>query len=178
MLDRDEARANAVAAEVNGKPWVADVGDEKGLDDRASAIEDRCSACERPGEQCRRAVSAGPSRAVANVVADDVVRIDQHLCGRRSRSGGAWPGADAAASSTIASVAGACARCRCTPMPSQGGGHCHNRNVSPRNGAARACGSTWCRRATRSLPPCRPRSTKASVTSRCSPIIPHWDEWG
>jgi NAD(P)-dependent dehydrogenase (short-subunit alcohol dehydrogenase family) len=40
VLDRDEARADAVAAEVNGKPWVADVGDEKGLDDCASAIED------------------------------------------------------------------------------------------------------------------------------------------
>jgi NAD(P)-dependent dehydrogenase (short-subunit alcohol dehydrogenase family) len=33
VLDRDEARANAVAAEVNGKPWVADVGDERALDD-------------------------------------------------------------------------------------------------------------------------------------------------
>ena len=39
MLDRDEARANAVAAEVKGKPWVADVGDEKVVDDCASAIE-------------------------------------------------------------------------------------------------------------------------------------------
>ena len=39
VLDRDEARANAVAAEVRGKPWVADVADEKVLDDCAGAIE-------------------------------------------------------------------------------------------------------------------------------------------
>lgn len=39
VLDRNEARANAVSAEVKGKPWVADVGDEKALDDCASAIE-------------------------------------------------------------------------------------------------------------------------------------------
>jgi NADP-dependent 3-hydroxy acid dehydrogenase YdfG len=31
VLDRDEARANAIAAEVKGRAWVADVGDEKAL---------------------------------------------------------------------------------------------------------------------------------------------------
>ena len=37
VLDRDEPRANAVAAEVKGKPWVADVGDEKALERTAPA---------------------------------------------------------------------------------------------------------------------------------------------
>jgi len=39
VLDRDEARANAVATEVTGKPWIADVGDDKALEDCAGAIE-------------------------------------------------------------------------------------------------------------------------------------------
>jgi hypothetical protein len=39
VLDRDEARAQAVAAEVKGRAWVADVGDEKALDECAGAIE-------------------------------------------------------------------------------------------------------------------------------------------
>jgi len=39
VLDRDEPRANAVAAEVKGKPWVADVGDEKALENCAGGIE-------------------------------------------------------------------------------------------------------------------------------------------
>ncbi|HWZ10257.1 MAG TPA: SDR family oxidoreductase, partial [Xanthobacteraceae bacterium] len=39
VLDRDEARGNAIAAEVKGRAWVADVGDEKALDECAGAIE-------------------------------------------------------------------------------------------------------------------------------------------
>jgi hypothetical protein len=60
VLDRDEARANAVAAEVNGKPWVGDVGDEKGLDDCACAIEDavgpvNVATTKLPNKRLRRA---------------------------------------------------------------------------------------------------------------------------
>jgi NAD(P)-dependent dehydrogenase (short-subunit alcohol dehydrogenase family) len=39
VLDRDEPRTNAVAAEVKGKPRVADVGDEKALENCAAGIE-------------------------------------------------------------------------------------------------------------------------------------------
>ena len=41
VLDRDEAPAHAIAAEVNGKAWVADVGDERaGSVDLAAGLGD------------------------------------------------------------------------------------------------------------------------------------------
>lgn len=77
VLDRDEMRANALAAEVAGKAWVADVGDEKAVDDCAGAIE----------------AALGPVNTLVNCAGvlqipvapeelpmsswDDVVRIDQ-----------------------------------------------------------------------------------------------------
>lgn len=39
VLDRDGPQAEAVAAEIKGKPWVTDVGDEKATDESAGAIE-------------------------------------------------------------------------------------------------------------------------------------------
>jgi NAD(P)-dependent dehydrogenase (short-subunit alcohol dehydrogenase family) len=39
VLDRDRAGANAIAGEINGKAWLADVGDENALDACAGAIE-------------------------------------------------------------------------------------------------------------------------------------------
>ena len=78
VLDRDEARANAVAAEVNGKPWVADVGDEKGLDDCASAIEDAVGPVNVLVNSAGvLQASASPPEQLPMSSWDDVVRIDQ-----------------------------------------------------------------------------------------------------
>ncbi len=77
VLDRDEARANGLAAEINGKAWVADVSDEKAMEACAGAIE----------------AAVGPVNVLVNSAGviqipvapeelamsawDDVVRIDQ-----------------------------------------------------------------------------------------------------
>lgn len=77
VLDRDSARARAVAEEVGGRFWEADVGDEAGLRAAARAIEAEYGTVEalvnsagiiqvpqRPGE-------------MPMAVWDDVVRVDQ-----------------------------------------------------------------------------------------------------
>ena len=77
VLDRDEARANAVAAEVNGKPWVADIGDEKGLDDCASAIEDAVGPVNVLVNSAGVLQVPAPPEQLPMSSWDDVVRIDQ-----------------------------------------------------------------------------------------------------
>ena len=77
VLDRDKARANAVAAEVNGKPWVADVGDENALDDCASAIEDAVGPVNVLVNSAGVLQVPAPPEQLPMSSWDDVIRIDQ-----------------------------------------------------------------------------------------------------
>ena len=150
MLDRDEARANAVAAEVNGKPWVADVGDEKGLDDCASAIEDAVKPVNVLVNSAGvLQVPASPEQLPMSSW-DDVAshRPARHLCGVgrvRAAHGQARTRLHHQHRLGYRHALGAAARL----CPGQGGGHCHNRMSRRGMGPLGRAGQRGARRATR-----------------------------
>ena len=115
VLDRDAARAEAIAEEVKGRAWVADVGDEKAPTHAPRAIEAEIGPVEvlvnsagvlqmplRPNElPCRPRTTSSASISAAPMSPP-------------SPSAAACSRAAAAASST-SPRSPACARCRCTP---------------------------------------------------------------
>ena len=77
VLDRDEARANALAAEINGKAWVADVGDEKAIEACAGAIEAAVGPVNILVNSAGVIQVPVAPEQLAMSAWDDVVRIDQ-----------------------------------------------------------------------------------------------------
>lgn len=77
VLDRDEARANAVAAEAKGKAWVADVGDEGDLDECADAIEAAVGPVNVLVNSAGVTQVPEPPEQLPMSSWDDVIRIDQ-----------------------------------------------------------------------------------------------------
>ena len=77
VLDRDEARARAIAAEVNGKAWVADVGDEKALDECAGAIEAAVGPVEILVNSAGVLQQPLPPEQLSMSAWDNVIHIDQ-----------------------------------------------------------------------------------------------------
>jgi NAD(P)-dependent dehydrogenase (short-subunit alcohol dehydrogenase family) len=104
VLDRDEARANALAAEIKGEAWVADVGDEQAIEACAGAIEAAVGLVNILVNSAGVIQVPVAPEQLAMSAWDDVVRIDQR------GTYVAWR-ADAAASSTSLRLPG-CARRR------------------------------------------------------------------
>jgi NAD(P)-dependent dehydrogenase (short-subunit alcohol dehydrogenase family) len=77
VLDRDEARANALAAAINGKAWVADVGDEKAMEACAGAIEAAVGPVNILVNSAGVIQVPVAPEELAMSAWDDVVRIDQ-----------------------------------------------------------------------------------------------------
>jgi NAD(P)-dependent dehydrogenase (short-subunit alcohol dehydrogenase family) len=77
VLDRDEARAKAVAAEAKGKAWVADVGDERDLEERADAIEAAVGPVNVLVNSAGVTQVPEPPEQLPMSSWDDVIRIDQ-----------------------------------------------------------------------------------------------------
>ncbi len=77
VLDRDEARANAVAAEINGREWVADVGAEKAMEACAGAIEAAVGPVNILVNSAGVIQVPVAPEELAMSAWDDVVRIDQ-----------------------------------------------------------------------------------------------------
>ncbi len=77
VFDRNERRANAVATEVSGKPWIADVGDDKALEDCAGAIEATVGPVNVLVNSAGVTQVPEPPEQLAMSSWDDVVRIDQ-----------------------------------------------------------------------------------------------------
>jgi NAD(P)-dependent dehydrogenase (short-subunit alcohol dehydrogenase family) len=77
VVDRDLAKAEAVAASVKGKAYVADVGDELGVDACAGVIERECGPVDVL-VNCAGILQV-PERphALSMRIWDDVVRVDQ-----------------------------------------------------------------------------------------------------
>lgn len=77
VVDRDLAKAEAVAASVKGRAYVADVGDELGVDACAGVIERECGPVEVL-VNCAGILQV-PERphALSMRIWDDVVRVDQ-----------------------------------------------------------------------------------------------------
>ncbi len=77
VLDRDEARANALAAEINSKAWVADVGNEKAMEACAGAIEAAVGPVNILGTSAGVIQVPVAPENLAMSAWDDVVRVDQ-----------------------------------------------------------------------------------------------------
>jgi NAD(P)-dependent dehydrogenase (short-subunit alcohol dehydrogenase family) len=77
VLDRDEGHANAVAAEITGKAWVADVGDENAIDACAGAIEAALGPVNVLVNSAGVIQIPLPPEELPMSSWDDVVRIDQ-----------------------------------------------------------------------------------------------------
>jgi NAD(P)-dependent dehydrogenase (short-subunit alcohol dehydrogenase family) len=77
VLDRAEGAAKAVAAEIGGRPWVGDVGDEAAIDACAEAIEKEVGAVEVLVNSAGVIQVPLPPEQLSMASWDDVVRIDQ-----------------------------------------------------------------------------------------------------
>jgi len=77
VLDRDGAKAQAVAAEIGGRAYAADVGDEVALDACAAAIEAECGAVEVLVNSAGIIQVPLRPHQLAMTAWDDVVRVDQ-----------------------------------------------------------------------------------------------------
>ncbi len=77
VLDRDETRAKAVAAEVSGHGWTVDVGDEVGVEACAGAIEQAHGAVGVLVNSAGVLQVPLPPEQLSMASWDDVVRIDQ-----------------------------------------------------------------------------------------------------
>jgi NAD(P)-dependent dehydrogenase (short-subunit alcohol dehydrogenase family) len=76
VLDRDAAPAKAVAAEVGGKPWVADVRDETAVENCAGAIEATVGPVTVLVNSAGVTQAPAPPEQLPMSAWDDVVRID------------------------------------------------------------------------------------------------------
>lgn len=77
VLDRDDARGKAMAAEIKARAWTADVGDEKALDDCAGAIEAALGPVDVLVNSAGVLQVPMPPEDLPMSSWDDVIRIDQ-----------------------------------------------------------------------------------------------------
>ncbi len=77
VLDRDETRANALAAEIHGKAWAVDVGDEAAIEACAGAIEAAVGPVNILVNSAGVIQVPATPEQLAMSAWDDVVRIDQ-----------------------------------------------------------------------------------------------------
>ena len=77
VLDRDGGRAEAVAGEVQGKAWVADVGDENTMEECVAAIEAAMGPVDVLVNSAGVIQIPLPPERLPMSSWDDVVRIDQ-----------------------------------------------------------------------------------------------------
>jgi NAD(P)-dependent dehydrogenase (short-subunit alcohol dehydrogenase family) len=77
VVDRDMAKAKAVAAEVNGKAYAADVGDEKNVEACAAAIEAECGPVDVLVNSAGIIQVPVRPHDLPMPAWDDVVRVDQ-----------------------------------------------------------------------------------------------------
>jgi NAD(P)-dependent dehydrogenase (short-subunit alcohol dehydrogenase family) len=77
VLDRDETRANALAAEIHGQAWAVDVGDETAIEACAGAIEAAVGSVNILVNSAGVIQVPVTPEQLAMSAWDDVVRIDQ-----------------------------------------------------------------------------------------------------
>ena len=178
VLDRDEARGNAIAAEVKGRAWVADVGDEKALDECAGAIE----AAVGPVDVLVNSAGVLQQPLPPGTTADVVVgRGHPHRSARHLRGFGRVRPAHGAARTRQhhqhrldrrdAVDADACLRA------GQSSGHRHHRMPCRRMGTLRRAGQCGVTGLYAHARPPGARSTRASATSPCSTRTPRSAAW-